>query len=74
MSLPKKCDSGNRISPGSEKSRHSSLKVGRAPIAKSSEITPDGPQAARLSFLEDFTLEHSLHWRRITTIEIASIF
>ena len=74
MILAKKCTTRNRLSTGSEKSRYSSRNVGQAPRADCSEITPDGPQATRLTFLEDFTLEHSLHVLRIPLIEIAGIF
>lgn len=72
--LLKKCDTRNRLSSSSRKGRNSSWKVGQAPIAKCSEILPNGPQATRLSFLEDFALEHSLHGQRITAIDIAGIF
>ena len=74
MSLPQKCDTGDRLSSSPEISRHLSREVGRAQIARSSEIMPDGPHSTRLSFLEDFTLEHSLNEVRIKTVEIAGIF
>jgi len=38
--------------------------------ANSSEIKPDGPWASRLTFDEDFTLEHSLPGLHTTSIEI----
>lgn len=74
MSLPQKCDTGNRLSSSSEKSPHLFRKFGQAPIAKCSEIMPDGPHATRLSFLEDFIFQHSLNGVRITAVEIAGIF
>lgn len=72
--LLKKCDTRNRLSSSSRKNRSSSRKVGQDPIAKCSEIMPNGPRATRLSFLEDYTLDHSSHGQRIAAIEIAGIF
>jgi hypothetical protein len=40
----------------------------------SSEIKPDGPWASRLTFVEDFTLEHSLPGLHTTSIEISGSF
>ena len=56
------------------RSRHSLKPVGQADRAKPSEIKPDGPRASRLTFVEDFTLEHSLPGVHITSIEISGIF
>lgn len=74
MSFAQKHDTRNRMSADSEKSQHWSKKIGIVPRADCSEITPGKPQATRLTFLEDFTLEHCLHSLRITAIEIAGIF
>jgi hypothetical protein len=74
MSLPRKRDTRNRLCADSEKSRYWPRKVGLALTADCSEIKPGKPQATRLTFLEDFTLEHCLHGLRITTIELAGIF
>lgn len=74
MSLLKKCDSGSPISPSPERSRHFSRSVQQALKADCSKIEPDEPGITRLTFLQDFTLEHSLQGLRITTIEIAGIF
>ena len=43
-------------------------------LANSSEIKPYGPWASRLTFVEDFTLEHSLPGLHTTSIEIPGIF
>ena len=74
MSLPKKRVVKSRLSPSRNKSRHSFRPVGQAGRANSSGIEPDGPWAGRLTFVEDFTLEHSLHRLYLTSIEIAGIF
>jgi hypothetical protein len=74
MILSKKCETHNPLSVDSEKSRHPSSNVVQAPKASRSEITPGGRQATRLTFLEDFSIEHSVRGLRITTIEIAGIF
>ena len=75
MILSKKCETGNHpFSADSEKNRHTSRNVAHAPKADRSEITPNRIQATWLTFLEDFSLEHSLRDLRITTIEIAGVF
>ena len=74
MILSKKCETGNPFSADSEKNRHASRNVAHVPKADRSEITPDRIQATRSTFVEDFSLEHSLRGLRITTIEIAGVF
>ena len=74
MNLLKKCELRNRPSASLNKSRHSSRPVGPAHSANSSEIKPDGPWAGRLTFVEDFTLEHSLPGLHIASIEISGCF
>lgn len=75
MSLPlKKCDTLNRFSSSSRKNRNSSQRIGQGPTAECPEIVPNRLKATRLSFLEDYTLNHSLHSKRIAMIEIAGIF
>jgi len=74
MIFSKKCATRNRLSVDSQKSRHSSSNVVQTPRTDRSEITSGGLQATRLTFLDDFSLEHSLGGLRITTIEIAGIF
>ncbi len=70
MSLAKKHDTRNRLSADSEKSQH----VGPVVRVDRWEIKLGKPLATRLTFLEDFILEHCLHRLRITAIEIAGIF
>jgi hypothetical protein len=60
MSLLKKCDADNRLPADRDKSRSSFSPVKQADRANPSEIKPDGPSASRLTFVEDFTREHSL--------------
>jgi hypothetical protein len=74
MTLLKKCDAKNRLSANRNQSRHSFRPVGQADRANPSEIKPDGPRASRLTFVEDFTLEHSLPGLYITSIEISGSF
>ncbi len=74
MSLLKKCDPDNRQSARPDKSRPLFGPVGHARSADSSEIKPDGPWSDRLTFIEDFTLEHSLSGLGITSIEISGSF
>lgn len=73
VSHPRECDIPNRICLDSEKNGLWSTYVGLTFPADCPEITPE-PGAGRLTFLEDFTLEHSLHGLRITLIELAGIF
>ncbi len=74
MSILKKCDAKNRLSVSRNKGRHSLRPVGKADSANPSVIKPVGPRATRLTFVEDFTREHSLPGARITSIEISGIF
>ena len=74
MSILMKCDAKNGLSARRNKSRHSSTPAGQADIANPSEIKQDGPRASRLTFVEDFTREHSLPGAHITSIEISGSF
>jgi len=74
MSLLKKCVVKNRLSSSRNESRHSLRSVGQAGRANPSEIKPDGPWAGKLTFVEDFTLEHSLPGLHIASIEISGSF
>ena len=74
MSLLKKCDVKDRLSASRNKKRHSFRPAEQALKVNSSETKPDGPRAGRLTFVEDFTLEHSLHGMYLASIEIAGIF
>jgi hypothetical protein len=62
-----------RLSAIRNKSRPSFRPVSEADGANHLETKSDRKWAGRLSFFEDFTLEHSLHGLQITSIEIAGI-
>jgi len=75
MSLPPKRDTRSRLCADSEKSGYwAENAVGLALTADCSEIKSAEPQATRLTFLEDFILEHCLHGLRNSSIEIGGIF
>ena len=74
MSLLKKCDADNRLPANRNKSGPSFRPVKQADRANPSEMKPDGPSASRLTFVEDFILEHSLPGLHITSIEFAGCF
>jgi len=58
MSLAKKCDIRNRLSAGRNKSQHSFRPVDLADQTNPSSET-DGTRVKRLTFAEDFMLEHT---------------
>jgi hypothetical protein len=71
MSLIKKYDADNCLSA----SRRRLFKpMGQADGANSSAIKPGRPLARRLTFVEDFMLEHSLVAGHITSIELSGSF
>lgn len=72
MSLPQRHNVHVRMSEDSEKICHWSTKVGLQSSADRSEITSEDPLPTQLSFLEDFTLEHSLGGMRSAVMEIAA--
>ena len=74
MGFIKKSDVDNHVFASENKSRHSSRPAAWADRANSFEIEPDGTRARRPAFVEDFTLEHSLPGRHITSIEISGCF
>ena len=74
VSLARECDTRNRESSSSEKSPRWSSNSGLTNSAGCSEFTSNEPQTTRLTFLEDFILEHTLRGLRITLIEISGIF
>lgn len=74
MILPKKGNTHNRLSASPDKSRLSSSPMEQALRTNSSEIKADGPRGGRVTFDEDFTLEHSHDRSGLTSIEIAGIF
>lgn len=65
MSLAKKCDIRDRLSAGRSRSQHSFRPVIQAERADSSAIEQDGLRPNRLSFTEDFMLEHTRSGLRV---------
>lgn len=71
MNLAKKCDTRSRLSTGRNKSEHSFRPMGRTERATSSGIEPDGTRANRMTFAEDFMLEHTHSGLRVAMIGMA---
>jgi hypothetical protein len=74
MSLLKQRDATNRLTASRYHSRHLFKLVGQADRPNPSEIEQDGPRARKLTFVEDFTLEHSLPGLHIASFELAGCF
>lgn|SRR5512146_2124666 len=71
MSLPKKRDTTIDYMKVLKTAR---IRTGVPPKVDCAGLTSDEPQVRRATFLEDFTLNHSLNGLRVTSIEIAGIF
>jgi len=76
MSLLKKCDVNNRLPASRDKSQDSFGQARYADEANSSQKKRCGARESRLSFVEDYILEHSLHGsvRHITASESLGFF
>ena len=74
MNLHKKCVANDRRCASRDKGQHSSMSVGQAVRANSSEIMPGAPRAGRLTFVDDFTREHTHPDLHLASIEISGIF
>ena len=74
MSFIKKYDADNCLSASRNKRRRLSKPMGQSYGANSSEIKPDRPLASRLTFVEDFTLEHILLGGHAVSIELSGSF
>jgi hypothetical protein len=76
MSLLKKCDVNNYLHASRNQSRQSFVQARHADKANSLEIKPCGPRTSRLTFVEDFILEHSLRGpvQHITASEVLGFF
>jgi len=74
VSLLKKCVVENHLPVNRRKSRHPFMPLRKAGGVKSLEIKPDKPLVGRLTFVEDFTREHSLSVLHIAPIEIPGTF
>ena len=74
MNLLKNCNANNRLSGSRNKSQRSFRSVRHADRTNSSEIKLNGPLASRLTFVNDFTQEHSLLGLQIKSIGISGNF
>jgi len=74
MSILTKREAKNRLSVCRSNGRNWFRPVGQTDRAVPSEIKPDKLRASRLAFVEDFSREHSLHGKYITSIEISGVF
>jgi hypothetical protein len=76
MSLLKKCEVINRLPASRDKNQESFGPVRYADEANSLQKKRGGARASRLSFIEDYILEHSLHGsvRHITASESLGFF
>ena len=71
MDFLQKCDASNRLSSNRNTSQNSFRPVSQADRTNSSLIEPDGTKVKRLTFAEDFMLEHShsgQHTQRAETV------
>ncbi len=73
-SLRKTCDADTGQPMSRKQSRTSFRPVGQAHQARFSENKPDMPWVGSLTFVEDFTGEHSLPGLQIASIEISGSF
>lgn len=76
MSLLKKCDIHNCLPASGNQSLHSYWPMRDADKVNTSKIKPGGPRTSRLTFIEDFILEHSLRGpvQHITASEVLGFF
>lgn len=74
MNLLHTSDVTDRLYASPDKTRRSLRPVRKAGTANSSEIKSDGPWAAKLTFVEDYILEHSLPGSHTASIEISGCF
>ena len=74
MSLLKQRNATNRLIASLNQGRQSFRLGGQADRANPSEIKPDEPRASGLTFVEDFTLEHSLPGLHIASFELSGCF
>ena len=74
MSLLKECVANNRLPARCARSWHPVRPAGQPCAANSSQIERDAPWAGKLTFVEDFTLEHSLFGPHFASIEISGSF
>jgi hypothetical protein len=68
MSILRNCDAKARLSVGRGKSQCLCRSARQSGRVNSSETEPEKTQVNRLSFVEDFTLEHCRSVRRVAVI------
>lgn len=74
MSLPQLHEIRDRVSEDSEKSSYWSMTIGLASSSGCSNNTRDDSLPTRLTFREDFTVEHSDNGLRIEVTGLTGIF
>jgi hypothetical protein len=74
MSVSKNCDAKVDRFADRNKNRSTFRQAVRADEANAYENTPERTRASRLTFAEDFMLEHSLPSMRITSMEMSGSF
>jgi hypothetical protein len=70
MDSPKKCDTRNRLSSGRKKSPRSFRAVDSTERASASAMDKDGNSARRLTFAEDYMMEHSANGPRVAVVGV----
>jgi len=74
MNTLKKCDANNCQGANHNIGRHSFRQMGQSGRANSSKTKPDGAWEGRLTFVDDFTREHTHPDLHLASIEISGIF
>ena len=74
MTMLRKCNARNRPANNSVDKRDSSKPMPQTRTANSPKIKPDRSCARRRSFIEDFTMEHSLPGPHIISLGISGCF
>ena len=74
MSIPQRHEIRDRVSEDSEKDSCWSTTIGLASRSGRSEIRRDESLPTRLTFRDDFTVEHSDDGMHIEVMELAGIF
>jgi hypothetical protein len=74
MSVSKNCDAKVHLFAGRNKNRSTFNRAARANEAHPRDNTHERPRASRLTFVEDFMLEHSVPSMQITSIGMSGSF
>jgi len=70
MDAPKKCDTRNRLSAGRNKGPRSFRASDSAERTSASAMDTEGNRARRLTFAEDFMMEHSANGKRVAVVGV----